>query len=69
MIAPLDALAVHAQNAPDKVAVVVDASGGATASTTTFAELNAQVNRLGHGLLAAGARSGERLVWYGPNSS
>ncbi len=68
MIAPLDALAVHAQNAPGKVAVVVDASGGATASTTTFAELNAQVNRLGHGLIAAGARSGERLVWCGPNS-
>ena len=53
---------------PDKVAVVVDASGGATASTTTFAELNSQVNRLGHGLLAAGAGSGDRLVWCGPNS-
>jgi len=68
MNAPLDALAVHAQTAPDKIAVVVDASGGATASTTTFGELNAQVNRLGHGLLATGARSGERLVWCGPNS-
>jgi acetyl-CoA synthetase len=64
----LDALAVHAQNAPDKVAVVVDASGGGTASTTTFGELNAQINRLGNGLVAAGARSGERLVWCGPNS-
>jgi acyl-CoA synthetase (AMP-forming)/AMP-acid ligase II len=68
MNAPLDALAVHAQNMPDKVAVIVDASGGGTASTTTFAGLNAQVNRLAHGLLAAGARSGERLVWCGPNS-
>ena len=68
MNAPLDALAVHAQNMPDTVAVVVDASGGGTASTTSFAEINAQVNRLGHGLLAAGARSGERLVWCGPNS-
>jgi acyl-CoA synthetase (AMP-forming)/AMP-acid ligase II len=65
---PLDALAVHAQTAPEKVAVIVDASGGATPSTTTFAELNEQVNRLGNGLLAAGARSGERLVWCGPNS-
>ena len=26
------------------------------------------MNQLGHGLLAAGARSGERLVWCGPNS-
>src|SRR5260221_412960 len=57
-----------AQQAPDKVAVVVDPSGGATASTTTFGELNAQVNQLAHGLLAAGARSEERLVWCGPNS-
>src|SRR6478752_6231859 len=68
MNAPLDALAVHAQNAPDKVAVIVDASGGAASSTTSFSELNAMVNRLGHGLLAAGAQSGERLVWCGPNS-
>ena len=48
--------------------MIVDPSGGATPSTTSFAELNALVNRLGHGLVAAGARSGERLVWCGPNS-
>jgi acyl-CoA synthetase (AMP-forming)/AMP-acid ligase II len=65
---PLDALAVHAQNAPDKVAVIVDESGGARPSTTSFAELNAMVNRFGNGLLAAGAASGDRLVWCGPNS-
>jgi len=68
MAVPPDVLAVHAQNAPDRVAVVVDEFGGAAASTTTFAELNALVNRLGNGLLAAGAQSGERLVWCGPNS-
>jgi acyl-CoA synthetase (AMP-forming)/AMP-acid ligase II len=68
MNAPLDALAVHAQNAPDKPAVIVDASGGAPPSSTTFAELNASVNRLANGLLAAGAQSGDRLVWCGPNS-
>jgi long-chain acyl-CoA synthetase len=68
MNAPLDALAVHAQNVPDRVAVIVDSSGGATASTTTFRELNEHVNQLGNGLLATGARSGERLVWCGPNS-
>src|SRR6516165_9627164 len=68
MNAPLDAIAVHAQNTPDRVAVVVDGHGGATPSTTSFGELNALVNRLGNGLLAAGARSGERLVWCGPNS-
>jgi acyl-CoA synthetase (AMP-forming)/AMP-acid ligase II len=68
MTNPLDVLAVHAQSAPERVAVIVDSSGGGTASTTTFADLNAQVNRLGNGLLAAGARSGDRLVWCGPNS-
>ncbi len=65
---PLDVLAVHAGANPDGDAVIVDASGGARASTTSFKELNALVNRLGHGLTAAGARSGERLVWCGPNS-
>src|SRR3954470_15805057 len=68
MNAPLDAIAQHAQNNGSGVAVVVDASGGARPSTTTFAELNALVNRLAHGMLAEGARPGERLVWCGPNS-
>ena len=68
MNAPLDALAQHARNFGDRTAVIVDASGGARASTTTFAEVNRLVNQLAHGLLAAGARPGERLVWCGPNS-
>src|SRR5579871_1467317 len=68
MAAPLDVIAVHAQNTPDRLAVVVDESGGARPSNTTFRELNEAVNRLAHGLLATGAQSGERLVWCGPNS-
>jgi acyl-CoA synthetase (AMP-forming)/AMP-acid ligase II len=68
MNAAPDVLALHADARGDAVAVIVDASGGARASTTTFRELNAMVNRLAHGLLASGARSGERLVWCGPNS-
>ena len=68
MNAPLDAIAQHAQQFGDRTAVVVDASGGARPSTTTFAELNRLVNQLANGLLAAGARPGERLVWCGPNS-
>ena len=68
MNAPIDALAQHAQQLGDRTAVVVDASGGARPSTTTFAELNLLVNHLAHGLVAAGARPGERLVWCGPNS-
>jgi acyl-CoA synthetase (AMP-forming)/AMP-acid ligase II len=68
MNATPDVLAVHAQAQPDKTAVVVDDSGGAPPSVTTFAELNDIVNRLANGLTAAGARDGERLVWCGPNS-
>ena len=70
MNAPLDALAVHAQNiAATRVAVDRRRESAAPRpSTTTFAELNALVNRLAHGLLAAGAQPGERLVWCGPNS-
>jgi acyl-CoA synthetase (AMP-forming)/AMP-acid ligase II len=68
MNATLDVLALHAQAMPEKAAVIVDGSGGATASETTFDELNAIVNRLANGLHAAGAANGERLVWCGPNS-
>jgi acyl-CoA synthetase (AMP-forming)/AMP-acid ligase II len=64
-----DVLAVQAQAQPDKVAVIVDGSGGAHPSQTTFAELNATVNLLANGLHDAGARSGERLVWCGPNAT
>src|SRR4051812_15091935 len=63
-----DVLAVHAATQGDAVALIVDGSGGARASTTSFAELNAMVNRLAHGLLERGARRGQRLVWCGPNS-
>jgi acyl-CoA synthetase (AMP-forming)/AMP-acid ligase II len=68
MNAPLDVIAQHAQNAGDRIAVIVDDSGGARPSTTTFAELNQLVNRLANGLLASGTQPGERLVWCGPNS-
>src|SRR4051812_34696832 len=68
MNAPLDAIAQHAQQNGSRPAVVVDASGGARPSHTTFGELNVLVNRLANGLLALGARPGERLVWCGPNS-
>jgi acyl-CoA synthetase (AMP-forming)/AMP-acid ligase II len=68
MNATPDILALHAAGQGDRVAVIVDGSGGATPSVTTFAELNARVNRLAHALLATGAQAGQRLVWCGPNS-
>ena len=59
-----DVLKLHADGSPDRLAVIVDASHGAQFSTTTFAELNALVNRLAHGLLRARRRAGrpDRLV-------
>ncbi|HEY5014724.1 MAG TPA: AMP-binding protein, partial [Acidimicrobiia bacterium] len=68
MNAAPDVLAIHAEAKGDALAVVVDDSAGARPSTTTFAELNAMVNRLAHGLLASGVERGQRLVWCGPNS-
>ena len=66
---PTDFLALHAAATPDHPAVIVDGSAaGARPSITTYGELDALVNRLAHGLIAAGARAGERLVWCGPNS-
>jgi acyl-CoA synthetase (AMP-forming)/AMP-acid ligase II len=64
---PPDPLTTAAATRPDSVSVIVDASGGARASTTTTADLNGLVNRLAHGLLAD-VEPGERLVWCGPNS-
>ncbi len=63
-----DVLALHAASNPDGIAVIVDTSGGARPSTTSFGQLNEMVNQCANGLLAAGARPGERLVWCGPNS-
>jgi acyl-CoA synthetase (AMP-forming)/AMP-acid ligase II len=63
-----DLLRLHADAAPDRAAVIVDASGGARPSATSFADLNAMVNRLAHALQSLGMRRGERLVWCGPNS-
>ena len=59
MNAPLDALAQHAQQLrrPHRGRSSTRRAAPA-ASTTTFAELNALVNRLAHGLLAGGRAAG-----------
>ena len=63
-----DILATHAATQPDAPAVIVDASGGAEPSATTFGELNALVNRAAHAFAALGAKPRDRIVWCGPNS-
>jgi long-chain acyl-CoA synthetase len=59
---PTDLLAGHAENAPDRVAII----DGDT--SISYGELNAKVNRLANGLLALGLQPGDRAVWCGPNS-
>jgi acyl-CoA synthetase (AMP-forming)/AMP-acid ligase II len=63
-----DFLAAHAESLADAPAVIVDAASGGRPASTSFAELNASVNRLAHGLAGLGAQRGDRVVWCGPNS-
>jgi acyl-CoA synthetase (AMP-forming)/AMP-acid ligase II len=63
-----DSLTTQAEVNPHAPAVIVDAAGGGRPSATTYGELDVLTNRLANGLLAIGARPGERVVWCGPNS-
>jgi acyl-CoA synthetase (AMP-forming)/AMP-acid ligase II len=64
----MDLLTQHAETNGDHAAVIVDAAGGGHPSATSFAELEAEANRLARALLALGARRGDRVAWCGPNS-
>jgi long-chain acyl-CoA synthetase len=63
MAAATDPVALAAAAFPEKPAII---DGD---EVMTFAELNSLVNRLAGGLLALGARAGERAAWCGPNST
>lgn len=62
-----DLLAALAAARPDEPAVIDDRAGGAV-TTWSFAELNAQANRLGNALHALGIRPGQTVLWCGMNS-
>src|SRR5262244_2560729 len=62
-----DILSVYASTQPDKLAVVDDRPG-ADVFTWTYAELEAQSNRLANTLASLGVGSGDKLIWCGPNS-
>jgi fatty-acyl-CoA synthase/long-chain acyl-CoA synthetase len=62
-----DILTAHAAASPDKVAVL-DHRPGASPISLSFAELNAQANRLAHVLTDAGAKRRDKVVWCGQNS-
>jgi acyl-CoA synthetase (AMP-forming)/AMP-acid ligase II len=57
-----DIVALHASANPDGVAVIENDR------STTWAEFNAEINRLANGLLSLGIQPGERAVWCGPNA-
>jgi acyl-CoA synthetase (AMP-forming)/AMP-acid ligase II len=64
---PDDTLSIHARSQPDKPGVIDDRPDG-TVLVWTYAELEAQANRVANLLLSLGAGPGTRVVWCGPNS-
>ena len=63
-----DPLKLHADGRGEHAAIIVDAAGGDRPRVVSFAELNADVNRMARALRTLGMSPGERLVWCGPNS-
>jgi acyl-CoA synthetase (AMP-forming)/AMP-acid ligase II len=64
---PEDILSVYARSQPDKPGVIDDRPDG-TVRTWTYAELDAQSNRVANLLLSAGAGPDRKVLWCGPNS-
>jgi len=63
-----DILTIYAGSQPDKQAVVDDRGNGSPVCWT-YAELEAQANRLASALLSLEVRPGEKVIWCGPNSA
>jgi acyl-CoA synthetase (AMP-forming)/AMP-acid ligase II len=64
---PDDILSIYAQSQPDKPGVIDDRPDGAVVRWT-YAELEAQSNRVANLLLSLGVAPGHRVLWCGPNS-
>src|SRR6201984_368565 len=62
-----DILGMYAQSQPDKPGVIDDRPDG-TVVTWTYAELEAQANRVANLLISLGAGPGTKVLWCGPNS-
>jgi len=62
-----DTLSMYAQSHPHKTAVIDDRPDG-TVVTWTYAELEAQSNRVANLLLSLGAGPGKKVLWCAPNS-
>jgi len=64
---PDDILSIYAQSQPNKPGVIDDRPEG-TVVMWTYAELEAQSNRVANLLLSLGAGPGRKVLWCGPNS-
>jgi fatty-acyl-CoA synthase/long-chain acyl-CoA synthetase len=62
-----DIMTAYAQSQPDKPAVIDDRPDGSVV-VWTYADLEAESNRLAHVLASLGAGPGKKVIWCGPNS-
>ena len=62
-----DTLSIYAQSQPDKPGVIDDKPDGRVVRWT-YAELDAQSNRVANLLMSLGAGTGRKVLWCGPNS-
>jgi len=62
-----DILTMYAGTQPDKLAVIDDKGNGDIVQWT-YAELEAQSNRVANALASLGAGPGTKIIWVGPNS-
>jgi len=62
-----DLLTLHASSQPGKLAVVDDRPGAGVLSWT-YAQLEAEANRLANTLASLGVGPGDKVIWCGPNS-
>src|ERR1700735_2967847 len=64
---PEDFLSLYARSQAGKPAVIDDRPDG-SGTVWTYAELEAQSNRVANLLLSLGATPGSKVLWCGPNS-
>src|SRR4029077_10726588 len=62
-----DLLTLYASSQPGKPAVVDDRPGAGVV-TWTYAQLEAEANRLANALASLGVAPGDKVIWCGPNS-
>jgi acyl-CoA synthetase (AMP-forming)/AMP-acid ligase II len=62
-----DILTVYAGTQPDKLAVIDDKGNGDVVQWT-YAQFEAEANKVANALLTLGASAGKKVIWCGPNS-